>query len=191
MRTINLSLSLFLALGFAHARQQGSQIQGEVNKGSEKPFIAVPDFRATGATAPNLMAVFNSTVQTDLQSSPLIKFVPKTLYPLRVPQVPTDLAAGEASANARPAPTPGFRLADLAAPPARANYLGIGYGARKIAGPLWSSAISIQPLPASLQTSKQAQILAKVYTGSLDESALSRWPINMLPIYWPTSAVRP
>jgi TolB protein len=167
MRTLTLSLSFLLALGFAQARQQDN-IKGNVEKGGEKPFIAIPDFRATGTTAPSLMAAFNSTVQSDLQSSPLIRFVPKTLYPLRIPQVPADLAAGEASAKANPAPVAGYRLADWSAPPAKANYLGIGYGAEDrglfvIFGYFYTTASSITDL-------QQAQMFGKVYTGSLDQA---------------------
>ena len=168
MRTLTFSLSFFLALGFASARQQQPSINAVVRKEGDKPLIAVPDFRATGATAPTLMAVFNSTVQNDLQTSPLIKFIPKTLYPLRVPQVPNDLAAGEAAANTRPAPTPGWRLADWTAAPVNANYLGIGYGAEDrglfvIFGYFYTTAAGIPDL-------KQAQLFGKVYTGSLDQA---------------------
>jgi len=168
MRTITLplfSLSFLLALGVASARQD---VSGRVEKGGDKPFVAVPDFRATGTIAPGLMTVFNSTVQSDLQSSPQIKFLPKTLYPLRVPQVPNDLAAGEAGANAKPAPTPGFRLADWAAPPTKANWVGIGYGAEDrglfvVFGYFYTTSPTITDL-------KQAQAFGKVYTGSLDQA---------------------
>jgi TolB protein len=166
MRTFTLSLSFLLAVGVASAQTQ--QLNGVVIKGGEKPIVAVPDFRATGTIAPSLMAVFNSTVQSDLQSSPQIKFLPKTLYPLRIPQVPADLAAGEAAANARPAPTPGYRLADWAAAPANANYLGIGYGAEDrglfvVFGYFYTTSATITDL-------QQAQAFGKVYTGSLDQA---------------------
>jgi len=165
MRTLTVSLSLFLALGLVSARQQ---VVGTIEKNPGKPHIAVTDFRATGTIAPTLMATFNSTVQSDLQSSPLINFIPKTLYPLRIPQVPNDLAAGEASANARPAPTPGFRLADWYAAPTTANYLGIGYGAEDrglfvVFGYFYTTAPNITDL-------QQAQVFGKIYTASLDQS---------------------
>lgn len=168
MRTITLSLSFLLFLGNAYAFQAQADVRGDINKPGGKPNVAVPDFRATGTTAPGLMAIFNSTVQNDLQSSPQIRFLPKTLYPLRVPQVPGDLATGEAQANARPAPTPGFRLADWAAPPANANWLGIGYGAEDrglfvVFGYLYTTSPQITDL-------KQSQSFGKVYTGSLDQA---------------------
>jgi TolB protein len=165
MRTLTVSLSLILALGLVSARQQ---VVGTIEKNPGKPHIAVTDFRATGSTAPGLMATFNSTVQSDLQSSPLINFIPKTLYPLRIPQVPDDLAAGDASANARPAPTPGYRLADWYAPPASANYLGLGYGAEDrglfvVFGYFYTTAPNITDI-------KQAQVFGKIYTASLDQN---------------------
>jgi TolB protein len=165
MRTLTVSLSLFLTLGFISARQQ---VVGTIEKNPGKPHVAVTDFRATGSTAPALMATFNSTVQSDLQSSPLINFIPKTLYPLRIPQVPNDLAAGQASANAKPAPTPGYRLADWYAPPTTANYLGIGYGAEDrglfvVFGYFYTTAPNITDL-------QQAQVFGKIYTASLDQN---------------------
>jgi TolB protein len=165
MRTLTVSLFLFLTLGLVSARQQ---VVGTIEKNPGKPHIAVTDFRATGTIAPTLMATFNSTVQSDLQSSPLINFIPKTLYPLRIPQVPNDLAAGEAAANARPAPTPGFRLADWYAAPTTANYLGIGYGAEDrglfvVFGYFYTTAPNITDL-------QQAQVFGKIYTASLDQN---------------------
>jgi TolB protein len=165
MRILTVSISFFLALAFVSARQQ---VVGTIEKNPGKPLVAVTDFRATGVTAPTLMATFNSTVQSDLQGSPVINFIPKTLYPLRIPQVPNDLAVGLAQANAKPAPTPGFRLADWYAPPAKANYLGIGYGAEDrglfvVFGYLYTTAPNITDL-------QQAQVFGKVYTASLDQS---------------------
>ena len=166
MRTLTFSLSFFLlTLGLASAHQD---VTGTITKGAAKPNVAMPDFRATGATAPGLMAVFNSTVQGDLQSSPQIKLLPKTLYPLRIPQTPNDLQTGLAETNARPAPTPGFRLADWAAPPANANWVGIGYAAEDrglfvVFGYFYTTSPQITDL-------KQAQAFGKVYTGSLDQA---------------------
>jgi TolB protein len=165
MSKFTLSISLLLALGSVSARQQ---VVGTIEKNPGKPLIAVPDFRATGTTAPGLMATFNSTVQRDLQSSPFINFLPKTLYPLRIPQVPSDLAAGDAAVNVSPAPMPGYRLADWYAPPARANYLGIGYGAEDrgllvVFGYFYTTAPNITNL-------QQAQVFGKVYTASLDQA---------------------
>ena len=165
MRILTVSISFFLALAFVSARQQ---VVGTIEKNPGKPLVAVTDFRATGVTAPTLMATFNTTVQSDLQGSPVINFIPKTLYPLRIPQVPNDLAAGLAQANAKPAPTPGFRLADWYAPPAKTNYLGIGYGAEDrglfvVFGYLYTTAPNITDL-------QQAQVFGKVYTASLDQS---------------------
>jgi TolB protein len=192
MRTLTISISLLftpvLTLGIASARQQ---VVGTIEKNPGKPHIAVTDFRATGTTAPSLMAVFNSTVQSDLQSSPLINFIPKTLYPLRIPQVPNDLVTGEASANAKPAPIPGYRLADWFAAPAQANYLGMGYGAEDrglfvVFGYFYTTAPNITDL-------QQAQIFGKVYTGSLDQNgaidAAHHYAADMLAQFGGTSLV--
>ncbi len=75
------------------------------------------------------MGVFNSTVVNDLRSSPLINFVPKTLYPLQIPQQPSDLIAGVAPPGRRRNRFKAMRLTDWSLPPVSSNYLGIGYGA--------------------------------------------------------------
>jgi TolB protein len=148
------------------ARQQ-TQIQGNIVAHPGKPLIAVPDFRAGGSAA-SLIGAFNSTVASDLQASPLINLVPKTLYPLQVPQQPSDLVGGVAPPNAPPASAQGNRLTDWGLPPVSANYLGIGYGAESrgmlvVFGWFYTTATNI----ASLQ---QAQIFGKVYTASLDQA---------------------
>ena len=166
MRTLTVSLSLFLAFGLVSARQQ---VVGTIEKNPGKPHVAVTDFRATGTIAPTLMAIFNSTVQSDLQSSPLINFVPKTLYPLRIPQVPNDLGGGrsggqcQASAHTRFPPS---RL--VCRRPTSANYLGIGYGAEDrglfvVFGYFYTTAPNITDL-------QQAQVFGKIYTASLDQN---------------------
>jgi TolB protein len=148
------------------ARQQ-SQIQGNIVAHPGKPLVAVPDFRASGSAA-SLIGAFNSTVVADLQASPLINFVPKTLYPLQIPQQPSDLVAGAAPPTARATTPQGNRLSDWSLPPISANYLGIGYGAENkgmlvVFGWFYTTTPNI----ASLQ---QAQIFGKVYTASLDQA---------------------
>ncbi len=125
------------------------------------------DFRATGAAA-NLIGAFNTTVAGDLESSPLINFVPKTLYPLQVPQQPSDLIAGTAPAAAGAVNPQGRRLTDWNLPPISSNFLGIGYGAEDrgqfvVFGWFYSTASTI----ATLQ---QAQVFGKVYTATLDQA---------------------
>lgn len=165
MRIITF-LALLLSTCSLIARQQ-SQIQGSIVAHPGKPLIAVPDFRASGSAAP-LIGAFNSTVSADLQASPLINFVPRTLYPLQIPQQPSDLVAGVAQPGARVDTPQGNRLTDWSLPPISANYLGIGYGAENkgmlvLFGWFYTTAPNI----ASLQ---QAQIFGKVYTASLDQA---------------------
>ncbi|MBV8069896.1 MAG: PD40 domain-containing protein [Acidobacteriaceae bacterium] len=166
MRIISVLALLLSSFYWLNAGQQ-SQIQGNIVAHPGKPLIAVPDFRGAGGASP-LMTAFNSTVLADLQASPLINFVPKTLYPLQLPQQPSDLVAGVAQPGARPTNPQGNRLSDWSLPPISANYLGIGYGAENkgmlvVFGWFYTSAPNIPAL-------QQAQIFGKVYTASLDEA---------------------
>ena len=61
----------------------------EIMKSGGKGAIAVPDFRGSGAAAP-LMSAFNQTLWDELDGSGLFRMVPKTSYPLNVPQRPED-----------------------------------------------------------------------------------------------------
>lgn len=162
MRLIIASFLVIAGIGWLPAHQQ---VVGTIDKNPGKPRLAVPDFRANGAATP-LIAVFNSTVAADLQGSPLINLVPKTLYPLNPPQQPSDLAGGVAPPANRITIQPN-RLTDWSLPPVGANYLGMGYGAEDRGlfvafGWLYSTATNM----ASVQ---QAQVFGKVYTASLDE----------------------
>ena len=164
MRVFISSLLIVSGITWLTAKQQ---VTGVINKNPGKPFVAVPDFRASGGAAPYI-SVFNNTVSNDLQSSPMVNFVPKTLYPLQVPQQPTDLIGGVAPPSSRPTNPQGTRLTDWSLPPVSGNYLGIGYAAENqgqfvIFGWLFSTA----PTIATLQ---QAQVFGKVYTASLDEA---------------------
>lgn len=156
----------FLILGGLAAWLAAQQIQVQVEKNPGKPHVAVPDFRAAGNAAP-LIASFNETVAADLQGSPLLNFVPKTLYPLQIPQQPSDLLAGVAPPSRGNALSiQGNRLTDWSLPPISTNYLGIGYGAEDRGmfvafGWLYSTTPSIALLP-------QAQVFGKVYTATLD-----------------------
>jgi TolB protein len=164
MRLFIASLLIFACLRWLAAKQQ---VVGTIEKNPGKPHIAVPDFRASGA-APSLIGAFNSTVASDLQASTLINFVPKTLYPLQIPQQPSDLAGGVAPPSAGPVTPHGNRLTDWSLPPVAANYLGIGYGAEDrgmfvVFGWLYSTS-------PNMPTLQQAQIFGKVYTASLDQN---------------------
>ncbi|MBV9264759.1 MAG: PD40 domain-containing protein [Acidobacteriaceae bacterium] len=164
MRFQRLFFLVALGLGGLTLVNAKQQIQGNIEKNPGKPRIAVTDFRASGAAA-GLIAVFNSTVASDLQSSPLVNLVPKTMYPLQVPQQPSDLIPGVAPGGA---PPQGKRLTDWSLPPISANFLGMGYGAENrgqfvVFGWLYSVAPNI----ATLQ---QAQVFGKIYTATLDQA---------------------
>ncbi len=161
MRLLIASFIAIAGIGWLSAHQQ---VTGTIEKNPGKPRVAVTDFRANGAAAP-LVATFNATVAADLQASPLINFVPKTMYPLQPPQQPSDLVAGVAPPSNN-AVIQASRLTDWSLPPVSSNFLGIGYGAEDRGlfvafGWLYSTATNIPSL-------QQAQVFGKVYTASLD-----------------------
>ena len=71
---------LFGIIAFVWA-QEGSVVIKIV--GSQRPAIAVPDLRGSGA-AQNFMGAFNDTLFSDLQNSGLFEMRPKGMYPLQV-----------------------------------------------------------------------------------------------------------
>ena len=163
---MRLLIASFIAIAGTGCLFAHQQINGTIEKNPGKPLVAVTDFRAGGAAAP-LIATFNTTVAADLQGSPLMNFVPKTLYPLQPPQQPSDLVAGVAPPS-NTAVIQASRLTDWSLPPMSANYLGIGYGAEDRGlfvafGWLYSTAVNIPSL-------QQAQVFGKVYTASLDQA---------------------
>jgi len=147
-RTLLLSSILFGACAFVFA-----QIQGDINKRPEKPTIAVPDFRGAG-DAQKFMGVFNTTLFNDLQTSGQLTMVPKTQYPLQVPQQPQDFRPG------------GPSFADWSNPPASANYLAFGYTA------VQNNQIVLYGWLFDVRQSNvgSAQLIGKIYLGSLDEA---------------------
>lgn len=84
--------ALWLVLGLSAAllvlAAQQSDVIIKLTQG-EKPGIAVPDFRGSGNAQP-LMNAFNEVLFSDLESSGLFKMIPKSMYPLQVPQQPGD-----------------------------------------------------------------------------------------------------
>src|ERR1051325_2177762 len=77
------------------------QISGRVEKGVQKPRIAVPDFRGADVP-PRSMAAFNETLWSDLDHSGQLTMVAKTMYPKTIPQQPTDFR------QPTPPPAPAF-----------------------------------------------------------------------------------
>jgi TolB protein len=153
MKRIFLLSSIALAVAALIAAQQ---ISRDIGKQGEKPSISVPDFRGSGAAQP-LMGVFNRTLWHDLDTSGQLKMIPKTLYPLQVPQQPGDFRTSSGQ---------GLAMADWSGPPPNSNYLAFGYTAvqnNQIVLYGWLFDVR-QSTPTS------AQLIGKVYVGSLDEA---------------------
>lgn len=137
--------------------------------GGQQPVIAVPDFRGSAEVSP-FMGAFNQTLVGDLQQAGIFKIAPKTLYPVQVPQQPQDFrAAPDAAATPRNTgalASAGNTLAAWSGPPVNANYLAFGYTAAQ-SGRLalygWLYNVAVPELSG-------AQVLGKVYLGSLDEN---------------------
>jgi TolB protein len=156
-RTIFLLSTIFIsAVSFA-------QISGDLMKPGGKPTIAVPDFRGAG-DAQNFMNAFNGTLWSDLQNSGQLKLLPKTVYPLTIPQQPADFKPPVNGKNQGP------WLTDWSGPPVNGNYLAFGYTATQngqLALYGWLYDVK-QANPSS------AQLLAKVYVGSADEAGAKK-----------------
>jgi TolB protein len=152
---------------FILAAQQ-TDFSGVISKKSgQLPALAVPDLRGDNPTQP-LMATFNQTLWSDLNGSGIFNMVPKTQYPLNVPQQLSDFKSGPQSqtrGGASPTSSGGMSMSDWSAPPAQANYVTVGYAANQnnlfvLRG--WLVDLSIPDLT-------NAGVLAKTYIESLDE----------------------
>ncbi len=144
---------------FALVAQQSPQsdIIAKITKG-ERTAIAVPDFRGAGPAQP-LMGTFNEVLFREIQNAGVFKMVPKSFYPLQVPQRPQDFRPGPQRAN-------GLALGDWSGPPVSANYLAFGYTAEQngqlvLFGWLYNVG---QPDVSN------AQVIGKLYFGTLDEA---------------------
>jgi|SRR5579871_5815171 len=146
----------------------GQEIKGVITQG-DRPAIAVPDFRGSG-DAQRLMNTFNGTLWDELSGSGLLKMVSKSLYPVEVPQQPSDFRAPATSTPVRRGQLPsqpvrlGPWLTDWSAPPVSANYLAFGYtsvqdGRLVLFGWLYNLS---QPDTTS------AQVIGKLYYGPVD-----------------------
>jgi TolB protein len=151
-----ICILLLPALAFLAAPQSQTVIK---ITGGEKPAIAVPDFRGSGA-AQTYMSAFNRTLFSELQNSGQMKMVAKTVYPLAVPQQPADF---KPPVNGR---SQGPWLTDWSGPPVSAAYLAFGYtAARDNQMVLYGWLYNVQ-VPGI----EGAQLIGKVYFGSLDEA---------------------
>jgi len=116
MKTRIIAVFCLLTVGLVCAFLLSAQNPTTLNivKG-EKTVIAVPDMRGTGA-AQQYMDVFNKTLWDELDNSGVFRMVPKTSYPLNLPQQPSDFK-------------PPVLFSEWARPPVSAGYLAFGYTA--------------------------------------------------------------
>ena len=129
----------------------------------EKPTIAVPDFRGSGLAQP-VMDVFNQTLFRELQDSGQLKMAPKTVYPLNLPQQPSDFKEPAGGRSQGP------WVSDWAGAPVNANYLAFGYtAARDGQLILFGWLYNVQ-----LQTTQGAQLIGKLYNGTLDDAGAKK-----------------
>lgn len=167
-RTIRIGSCLAAAV-LALAAQE-SDVIIKLSKG-ERAAIAVPDFRGAG-DAQQYMNVFNQTLWSDLDGSGMYAMVPKSMYPLQVPQRPEDfrrpIMPTQPARRGAPPPRPisqGPWLTDWSEPPVKANYLAFGYTASE-AGQIvlrgWLYNVGQQDL-------SNAQVFGKTYLAPLGE----------------------
>src|ERR1700676_312253 len=165
--TLLVIISLLLVCAASLAGQAPGDITGIIHS-AERPAIAVADMRGTGDAQRN-MDIFNSTLWDELSNAGILKMVAKSVYPLEVPQRPQDFKPPAVPANARRGTPPtrnGPWLTDWCGPPVSANYLAFGYTAvqgNQLVLFGWFYDVS-QP------TTQAAQVLGKLYFGSLDEA---------------------
>lgn len=138
----------------------GQDIQTWIAGFGGKPALAVVDFQGSGDAKP-LMAAFNSTLFSDLQSSGLFDLRPKSMFPLSNPQQPSDLRPEDAGQ--------GYALKDWAGAPVNASHLVFGYtgvtnGVLALYGDVYDTRLSIQ----------SAQLFAQTYADTPDEAGAVR-----------------
>ena len=153
MKRITTAL-LTLAASAAHG-QSGVTSFSVVS--GQRPAIALPDFKGAGG-AEKYMDVFNATLWNDIENCGVLKVVAKSMYPLTVPQQPSDFR----EPTTPPQPMGGRTFADWSNPPASATYLAVGYtsvAADQIVLQGWLLTLS-QPL-------QSPPLLAKRYNGPL------------------------
>src|SRR6476646_8098652 len=111
---------------------QDAAITGVITN-TGRPAIAIPDLRGSEG-AQQYMDTFNQTLWSEIEGSGALKMVGKSLYPLVIPQQPTDFKPPSAPAAAKGPNAPrtisnGPWLTDWSGPPVNANYLAFGYTA--------------------------------------------------------------
>lgn len=132
--------------------------------GANKPVIALPDFRGSGE-AQALMNAFNAKLYTEIENGVVLSIAPKGMYPLTVPQTPTDFKPPRIGPGNRPI-SQGPWLTDWSGSPVNSNYLAFGYAAVQN-GRLALFGFLYDVTQKDLGN---AQVFTKTYFGSLDEA---------------------
>ncbi len=134
--------------------QQRPDIDINVLKG-DRPVIAIPDFRGTGAAAP-FMTAFNQTLYEEIENSGAFKMVGKSLMPRNNPQVPTDVRESARGT--------GYALSDWSGPPVSANYLAFGYTG------VQNDQLVLFGYLYNVQQPQNPQVIGKLYFGPITEA---------------------
>lgn len=145
------TVGIFLA-GVAATLLSAQQIKIGIES-SQRPVIAIPDFRGAG-DAQRVMGALNDTLWSEIETSGLFKMAPKSFYPTAIPQQPTDFKPG------------GAALASWASPPVSSQWLAFGYTAvrdNQLVLFAWLYNVSQPDI-------SRAQVIGKVYFGSLDDN---------------------
>jgi TolB protein len=143
-----------------------------ITKSSERPRMAIADFRGAG-DAQNYMAVFNQTLWADVDSAALFSMVSKSFYPMHNPQQPADFQQPPVVSESRmkrgpalPTSGNGLWMTDWSRPPVEATYLTFGYGA------VQNGVLVVRGFVFDMRRDypSEAQVIGKNYTASVDES---------------------
>ena len=137
---------------------QNPDIIANIKEFQGRPAIAIPDFRGAAGAA-QFAKTFNDTLWSEISDSGALKMIPKSYYPLIVPQQPQDFHVGSAA------------LTDWLNPPVKANYLAFGYLSAQDANTLvlfgWLDNVG-QPDPTS------AQLFGRRYYGPLNDEGAKK-----------------
>ncbi len=130
----------------------------DIMKQAGKGAIAIPDLRGA-AEAQSLMPSFNTTLWSEIDQAGIFRMIPKTSYPLQVPQTATDWKPGTIPAG-------GLAFRDWSGPPVNASYMAFGYTAVQN-GRLVLFGWFYNVAQADVAN---AQVFGKVYNGTVDEA---------------------
>jgi TolB protein len=154
MKKLSL-ITLFTLAGawLVHSQQRTADLIVDLMK-DDRPSIAIPDFRGSG-DAQKHMAVFNSTLQSEIENAGVFKMVSKSMMPRGNPQVPQDI---KESARGT-----GMALSDWSSPPVDANYLAFGYTG------IQNNQLVLFGWLYNVKQPANPQVIGKLYFGTVDD----------------------